>query len=373
MAFGIIDTGADGQVGGTGENADSISLISAGGNSITAEPTEIEEADQDPDTDNNVVTFTISIPDSAGETVPVTIETIEGDINADDVEGPLPTEITLDAEGNATVELAFVADESVDEGEETFTLKAELEAEDVTSPEVTVADTSTADGGGDTTPPELEATTPADDAVDVDVAGDLSLDFNENVEAGTGDITITDLTDDSSTQTIPVTDAQVSIADDIVTINPTDDLEAGTEYEVTFDAGVFQDIAGNDFDGIAAGDFSFTTADGGGDFTDENIDGQGSLENPATFDAGTDAFNFIDSVDQANAVDISNFGADDQITFQGVIADDVSFQESNGNTQFDIDDGAGTVSRITLLGVTTGAFDVNGFNDSPDFGDVVFA
>lgn len=57
----------------------------------------------------------------------------------------------------------------------------------------------------------------------------------------------------------------------------------------------------------------------------------------------------------------------------GVSVADVSFQESGNNTQFEIDNESGVVSRITLLGVTTDAFSVDGFNNDPDFGDVVFA
>ncbi|AFZ42318.1 hypothetical protein PCC7418_0069 [Halothece sp. PCC 7418] len=91
------------------------------------------------------------------------------------------------------------------------------------------------------------------------------------------------------------------------------------------------------------------------------------------FDASTDSFIFTDSVDTPNNVEIFGFGNDDQISLQGVTQDDVSFQESDGNTQFDFDDGSGSVSRITLIDVTTGAFGIDGFNDSPDFGDVVFA
>jgi len=94
----------------------------------------------------------------------------------------------------------------------------------------------------------------------------------------------------------------------------------------------------------------------------------------STFNAASGSFNFIDNIETSNSVEILNFGSDDQITFEGgVSVADVSFQESGNNTQFEIDNESGIVSRITLLGVTTDAFSVGGFNNNPDFGDVVFA
>ncbi len=58
---------------------------------------------------------------------------------------------------------------------------------------------------------------------------------------------------------IPIGDAQISIVGSTITINPTIDLEIGTVYDVTMAASVIEDLAGNDFAGIASGNLDFTT------------------------------------------------------------------------------------------------------------------
>lgn len=115
-----------------------------------------------------------------------------------------------------------------------------------------------------------------------------------------------------------------------------------------------------------------------------DLDGQGSLDGGAVeLDAGGEAVTFTDSVATANNVEIVNFGSDDALVFDGVTdgpdagsdvtVDDIRFSESDGNTQFEIDDGSGNVSLVTLVGVTTGAVTVSGFNADSDTGDVSLA
>lgn len=113
--------------------------------------------------------------------------------------------------------------------------------------------------GADTTAPSLRATSPADGSTGVSVAGNLSLEFSEAVRAGTGSIVITG---GGTTRTIDVTDtAQVTFAGSRMTINPSSDLAASTDYTVTFGAGVVKDLAGNAFAGITSTSaFNFRTA-----------------------------------------------------------------------------------------------------------------
>jgi predicted extracellular nuclease len=113
-------------------------------------------------------------------------------------------------------------------------------------------------GGEDTTPPELVSTSPADDAAGVSAASSIVLTFDEAVQAGGGNITITDGAGD--VRVIDVTDPQVSFSGNTVTINPSTDLAAGASYDVLVDAGAITDTAGNAFAGIAADDLDFTTA-----------------------------------------------------------------------------------------------------------------
>ncbi|MBR1148663.1 choice-of-anchor I family protein [Bradyrhizobium sp. AUGA SZCCT0431] len=111
----------------------------------------------------------------------------------------------------------------------------------------------------DATGPVLTAATPADNATEVAAGNNIVLTFDEAVAAGTGNIVISNGAGD--TRTIAIGDAsQVTIAGNTVTINPTADLAAGTAYDVTLDAGVITDVAGNAFGGIAQNDLDFTVA-----------------------------------------------------------------------------------------------------------------
>ncbi len=111
--------------------------------------------------------------------------------------------------------------------------------------------------GGDTTPPVLLSSSPADDAGNVAPAADIVLTFNEAVQAGSGNITITDGAGD--VRVIAINDPQVTISGNTVTINPTADLAVATSYDVIIAAGAIEDTSGNDFAGIAANTLDFTT------------------------------------------------------------------------------------------------------------------
>ena len=111
--------------------------------------------------------------------------------------------------------------------------------------------------GGDTTPPVLVSSSPADDAGNVAPGADIVLTFNETVQAGSGNITITDGAGD--VRVIAITDPQVTISGNTVTINPTADLAIATSYDVIIPAGAIEDTSGNDFPGIAANSLDFTT------------------------------------------------------------------------------------------------------------------
>ncbi|ATE60100.1 hypothetical protein CCZ27_09185 [Thauera sinica] len=100
----------------------------------------------------------------------------------------------------------------------------------------------------DTTPPGITSSSPATPAYDVPVGGNIVLTFNENMQAGTGNIVITDNNGDE--RTIAVTDSsQVTISGNTVTINPTNDLLPGATYSLTIADGVLTDLAGNGFSG----------------------------------------------------------------------------------------------------------------------------
>lgn len=113
---------------------------------------------------------------------------------------------------------------------------------------------------GDTAAPTLASSIPTDNATAVAVGSNIVLTFSENIQAGTGDIVISDGAGD--TRTIPVGDAQITIAGTTLTINPTADLNSSTSYYLQIDATAVDDLAGNSYAGITdTTTLNFTTAD----------------------------------------------------------------------------------------------------------------
>lgn len=103
----------------------------------------------------------------------------------------------------------------------------------------------------DTTPPTLNATDPADQATDVSALMNLVATFDEDIVAGSGVVTIKNLTD-STESTIDITDgSQISISDVTLTINPAADLAKGKNYAVRMASTAIEDISGNAFAGIS--------------------------------------------------------------------------------------------------------------------------
>jgi methionine-rich copper-binding protein CopC len=97
--------------------------------------------------------------------------------------------------------------------------------------------------------PVISTYSPADDATGVAPDADLEATFSEPIAKGTGNITIKNLTDGTTTN-IAVTDAQVTVSGATLTINPTADLLAGKNYAIQIAATAIDDLAGNSFAGI---------------------------------------------------------------------------------------------------------------------------
>ncbi|WP_238654740.1 Ig-like domain-containing protein [Paenibacillus piscarius] len=114
----------------------------------------------------------------------------------------------------------------------------------------------------DTAPPLLDAFAPLNGTTDVATDANLTLTFSENVKAGAGNIVIYNSANHTPAVTIPSASGNVSILNNVVTINPTDDLKYGASYYVQIDAGAFTDAAGNSFAGITDSNaWQFTTTD----------------------------------------------------------------------------------------------------------------
>lgn len=95
----------------------------------------------------------------------------------------------------------------------------------------------------DTTPPAITAVAPADNIVGMSPTANLTITYSETVQKGTGFITIKKTADDSVVEAIDVTTTAVTVANTLVTINPSVTLDAATEYYLLIDAAAIRDIA----------------------------------------------------------------------------------------------------------------------------------
>jgi hypothetical protein len=107
----------------------------------------------------------------------------------------------------------------------------------------------------DNTAPVWVTLSPSDDS-EVDPSSKLEIVFSEEVQAGTGDITITV---NGAAQTVGVKTAAVKINTEKVTIDVAN-FPAGAAVSVVVPEGAFVDKAGNAFAGFAAGAWNFTTS-----------------------------------------------------------------------------------------------------------------
>ena len=88
-------------------------------------------------------------------------------------------------------------------------------------------------GNVDTTNPTLTSSVPADNATGVALDANIVLNFDEFVDAETGNITIKKTSDNSIVETINVTSGQVSGSGTAqITINPSANFDGSTEYYI---------------------------------------------------------------------------------------------------------------------------------------------
>ncbi|MBR0681566.1 hypothetical protein GXW74_13805 [Roseomonas eburnea] len=107
------------------------------------------------------------------------------------------------------------------------------------------------EGAADPLPPTIDAIlTPVDGAARVTLDTDLSIRFSEEVQIGTGTITVHRAEDDSVVATVDVTSGAVTVSGDTVTIGLPVTLAALTDYYVKIDEGAFTDGT-NAFFGIS--------------------------------------------------------------------------------------------------------------------------
>ncbi|NVJ46376.1 MAG: Ig-like domain-containing protein, partial [Cytophagia bacterium] len=195
--------------------------------------------------------------------------------NSDNLTNDKTPTIIGTAEANAIIEITSDKDGLLGtttadaNGDWTFTPTSDLSEG---SHEITVKATDAAGNQGGASDPlskeldftlELVSFSPADNAIDVLPGTDLTIDFGENVNKGTGNIIIKQSNDNTVLETIDVTSDKVSISGSVVTINPENAiLPQATEFYVLLDAGTFTDDSGNAHAGISNNtDWTFTTID----------------------------------------------------------------------------------------------------------------
>ena len=101
--------------------------------------------------------------------------------------------------------------------------------------------------------PTLSSSTPADDAPNVARDANIILNFSENVTVQTGNITIKKTTDNTIFETIDVAGSKVTgTGTSQITINPSSNFEAETEYYVLIDGTAFDDTGSGSYAGISS-------------------------------------------------------------------------------------------------------------------------
>jgi len=102
----------------------------------------------------------------------------------------------------------------------------------------------------DSTAPTFVSAIPADDALGVPVNSNIVLTFSEDITLGNSSVEV-----HKDSVTGDLVNADLAIAGDTLTINPTEDLTSGTQYFVTFDPGSIKDLIGNDYAGTDSYNF----------------------------------------------------------------------------------------------------------------------
>jgi hypothetical protein len=116
-------------------------------------------------------------------------------------------------------------------------------------------------GSADVTAPTLSSLSPSDNAVGVAVNDSLVATFSESVQFGATVSIGLFLADDTPVEVWDQTDigAGISISGAALTINPAAPLAQNQAHYVTISAGSVEDLAANDFAGLAEGEWSFTS------------------------------------------------------------------------------------------------------------------
>lgn len=221
----------------------------------------------------------------------------------------------------------------------------------------------------DTTPPTLLASNPADEAIGIPVSSNITLKFSEAVKAGAGNFVISNGVD---SQTISAADSsQVAISGEVVTINPSLDLQNGSLYAVLVSKDAILDTAGNAYAGISdSTSLNFTTSPAAVGTPDTLVAVSAAGVGDAS--VGNVGFQFAPGI---YAYSISGFGAGDVLDFpdgQAPTVNNSSFTDSQVDLQWAFD---GKVVTVTLTGLSApqdvALLDATAFNNVFGMGTII--
>lgn len=102
--------------------------------------------------------------------------------------------------------------------------------------------------------PSIISLTPQNASSGIAVDASLDITFNEEIQKGTGNITIKEVSNQSIHELIDVTSNKVVVSGTSSTITPSTSFNAGTEYFVEIAAGAFKDLNNIDFEGLNGSD-----------------------------------------------------------------------------------------------------------------------
>ena len=168
----------------------------------------------------------------------------------------------------------------------------------------------------DTGNPYLTSTTPAHQATGIAINTNIVLNFSENVDVESGNITIKKTSDDTSVETIDVTGNTVTGSGSTqITINPSSNLDEITSYYLIIDATAFDDASGNSFGGISSKTtYNFSTVDN----TNPTLSSSAPADNATSVGRKADIFlTFSEAVDvESGNITIKKTSDDD--TFETI-------------------------------------------------------
>ena len=178
--------------------------------------------------------------------------------------------------GSGTSQITVTPSSDFDTGTEYYVLIDATAFDDSDSGSYAGISSTTALSFTSTNPvPTLSSSVPADNATGVAVDSTIVLNFSENVDVESGNITIKKTSDNSIFETIDVTSGQVTgSGTSQITITPSSDFDSGTEYYVLIDATAFDDSDSGSYAGISSTTaLSFTIDSLTDPTTDKNITG----------------------------------------------------------------------------------------------------